>query len=153
MAFHPRLPALVLLALGLAMAVPVGAAAPMKAPPMNPAIYFEIPVTDLARAKQFYAAVFGYDFTEGEIHGNRMAFFPLEEGRRGITGALAQGEIYRPTTQGVLIYLGVADLAATLERAEQAGAKVLFPATDSGYGLVAEIQDSEGNRIGLSQPE
>jgi predicted enzyme related to lactoylglutathione lyase len=53
----------------------------------------------------------------------------------------------------VLIYLGVANLAATLERAEQAGAKVLFPATDSGYGLVAEIQDSEGNRIGLSQPE
>jgi predicted enzyme related to lactoylglutathione lyase len=64
---------------------------------------------------------------------------------------LAQGEIYQPTTQGVLIYLGVTDLATTLARAEQAGAKVLFPATDSGYGLVAEIQDSEGNRIGLSQ--
>ncbi|MCA3243764.1 MAG: VOC family protein [Alphaproteobacteria bacterium] len=120
---------------------------------MKPAIYFEIPVTDLARAKQFYTAVFGYDFTEETIHGNRMAFFPLQESSRGITGALAQGEIYRPTTQGVLLYLGVSNLAATLARAEQAGAKVLFPATDSGYGLVAEIQDSEGNRIGLSQPQ
>jgi predicted enzyme related to lactoylglutathione lyase len=119
----------------------------------NPGAYFEIPVHDLSRAHAFYAQVFGYRFEEGEIHGNRMAFFPYEATQPGITGALAQGETYVPSTQGSLIYLQCADLAAALARAEAAGGQVLFPRTEvEAYGFVAEIRDSEGNRIGLFEP-
>jgi predicted enzyme related to lactoylglutathione lyase len=64
---------------------------------MNPAVYFEIPVSNIQRAMTFYEAVFGYDFTRATIHGNQMAFFPLHENTPGITGALAQGEVYQPS--------------------------------------------------------
>lgn len=41
----------------------------------------------------------------------------------------------------------------TLKKAEKAGARILYPATfhkELGFA-VAEIEDSEGNRIGLHQ--
>jgi predicted enzyme related to lactoylglutathione lyase len=118
----------------------------------NPVVYFEIPVSNLERAAEFYGKVFGFDFTREEIHGNKMAFFPLNSDYPGIAGALAQGEIYRPTNDGVLIYFNSSNIDETLKKAIKLNAKILFPKTMAGdYGFVAEIQDSEGNRIGLSQ--
>jgi predicted enzyme related to lactoylglutathione lyase len=118
----------------------------------NPVVYFEIPVSNLERAVEFYGKVFGFDFTREEIHGNKMALFPLNPDQPGITGALAQGEIYHPTKDGVLIYFQSSNIDETLKKAIRMNAKILFPKTMAGdYGFVAEIQDSEGNRIGLSQ--
>ena len=119
----------------------------------NPALYFEIPVTDMRRAVAFYQQVFGFDFELEEIHGNQMALMPFALDGSGISGALAQGEIYKPTVNGTLIYLHTASIDNTLNAAQLAGAKVLFPKTKAGaYAYVAEIQDSEGNRIGLMEP-
>lgn len=111
----------------------------------NPALYFEIPVIDMQRAMAFYRAVFEFDFEVEEIHGNQMAMLPFFQDGTGISGALAYGEIYQPSKQGTLIYLFSPDI--------EAGGKVLFPKTKAGdYAWVAEIEDSEGNRIGLQQP-
>jgi hypothetical protein len=119
----------------------------------NPAIYFEIPVTDMKRAMAFYERVFGFDFELEDIHSNQMALLPFDIEGSGISGALAQGEIYKPSLQGTLIYLRTKSIDHTLERAQLAGAKVLFPKTKAGeYSYVAEIEDSEGNRIGLMEP-
>jgi predicted enzyme related to lactoylglutathione lyase len=119
----------------------------------NPAMYFEIPVTDMKRAIAFYEKVFGFDFQLEEIHANQMALMPFELDGSGISGALAKGEIYKPTLDGTLIYLRAESIDNTLERAQLAGAKVLFPKTKAGeYSFVAEIEDSEGNRIGLMEP-
>lgn len=120
--------------------------------PMNPVVYFEIPVSDMNRAINFYSSVFGFDFTKDNIHGNEMAFFPLNPSLQGITGGLAKGEIYKPTKEGVLIYFFTQDIDQTLAKVLELGGSVLFPKTRAGeYGFVAEFQDSEGNRIGLSQ--
>jgi uncharacterized protein len=119
----------------------------------NPAMYFEIPVTDMKRAIAFYEKVFGFDFQLEEIHGNQMAFMPFQLEGSGISGALAKGEIYKPSLDGTLIYLHAESIDNTLHEAQLAGAKVLFPKTKAGeYSYVAEIEDSEGNRIGLMQP-
>jgi uncharacterized protein len=118
----------------------------------NPGIYFEIPVTNMQRAKMFYAAVFGYDFVSENIHGNEMVFLPFEKDATGITGALAKGESYKPSKNGSLIYLHVDDIRNTIALALAQGGKELFPRTQaSEYGFVAEIEDLEGNRIGLSE--
>lgn len=118
----------------------------------NPGVYFEIPVTDLERAVQFYTSVFGFEFERETIHDNEMALFPLDENAPGISGALAKGEIYKPTKQGTLIYLKSRDIDKTLELALNSGGMVLFPKTSNGeWGFVAELEDSEGNRIGLLQ--
>ncbi|OYQ36888.1 glyoxalase [Flavobacterium cyanobacteriorum] len=118
----------------------------------NPVIYFEIPVTDIKRAKQFYAAVFGFTFEDEVIDGNTMALFPFSKQKTGISGALAKGDIYKPTTKGILVYFATQDIDATLNAALQNGAKVLYPKTSNGdLGYVAEFQDTEGNRIALHQ--
>ncbi len=118
----------------------------------NPAVYFEIPVQDMQRATAFYAAVFGFDFVYEVIHDNEMAMLPFYKDSSGITGALAKGEIYRPSKSGVVIYLASTDIQATIDSAIAHGGKILFPRTKAGLDIfVAEIEDSEGNRIGLSE--
>lgn len=116
----------------------------------NPAVYFEIPVSDLDRAVRFYGAVFGYQFHRETIDHNEMALFPLLEDSPGISGALAKGEIYVPSKTGSLIYLHTSDIDLTLKKVAAAGGKTLYPKTSlGGLGFVAEFEDSEGNRVAL----
>lgn len=120
---------------------------------MNPAGYFEIPVDDLERAIAFYAAVFGHDFERADVDGNAMAFFPYAPDQPGASGALAQGDSYRPGRSGVRLYFQVQDIQAVLDKAVAAGGGVLYPPTQVGaFGEVAELEDSEGNCIGLHRP-
>ena len=117
----------------------------------NPVIYFEIPVTNIDRAITFYSAVFGFVFTKEHIDNNEMALFPMTDGNSGISGALAKGEIYKPTKDGAVLYFTTENIDETLTSAIVHGGKILYPKTDNGIGLVAEFEDSEGNRIALYQ--
>ena len=118
---------------------------------MNLIAHVEIPVSDLERAMCFYGAVFSVAFGEiVTIHENRMAFFPFQAGGDGASGALAEGPVYVPSLEGAIPYLNVDDIDAALARAVEAGGKVLFAKTPIGTGgFVAEIGDSEGNRIAV----
>lgn len=117
----------------------------------NPVVYFEIPVVDMDRATRFYANVFNFTFDTTIIDNNAMALFPFTEKETGISGALAKGEIYQPTKNGVLIYFNTGNIDKTLTLAITNGAKILYPITNNGVGLVAEFEDTEGNRIALYQ--
>ncbi|MBD1209685.1 MAG: VOC family protein [Ignavibacteria bacterium] len=117
----------------------------------NPVVYFEIPVNDIDRAIKFYKAVFNFDFDKESIDNNEMALFPFAEENSGISGALAKGEIYKPTKEGVVIYFKTENIDETLKLATSNGGQILYPKTDNGIGLVAEFQDTEGNRIALFQ--
>ena len=117
----------------------------------NPVVYFEIPVIDIDRATNFYSNVFHFKFDTSIIDNNEMALFPFTQENSGISGALAKGEIYKPTKDGVLIYFNTANIDETLKLAITNGGQILFPKTDNGIGLVAEFEDTEGNRIALYQ--
>lgn len=117
----------------------------------NPVVYFEIPVKDIDRAIKFYKTVFNFDFDKETIDNNEMALFPFVEENSGISGALAKGEIYKPTKNGVLIYFKTENIDETLKLATTNGGQVLYPKKDNGLGLVAEFEDTEGNRIALYQ--
>ena len=117
----------------------------------NPVVYFEIPVVDMDRAIRFYTNVFNFTFDTTIIDNNAMALFPFTEKETGISGALAKGEIYQPTKNGVLIYFNTGNMDKTLTLAITNGAKILYPITNNGVGLVAEFENTEGNRIGLYQ--
>jgi hypothetical protein len=120
---------------------------------INPVVHFEIPVTDMDRAIAFYEAVFAVKLDRRETDGYDMAFFPRADGQPGASGALAKGDVYRPTRDGAILYIGVDDIDAVIARATTKGGSVLYPRKDIGEaGFVAEIADSEGNRIALSQP-
>ena len=118
----------------------------------NVGAYFEIPVLDLNRAMTFYAKLLDCNFTQDTIHGNKMAFFPLYKGHSGASGGLCQGEIYKPSLTGTLIYLATDDIDESLRRVASMNAEILFPKTTAGqWGEVAEFKDCEGNRVALFQ--
>lgn len=117
----------------------------------NPVVHVEIPVHDLERAMAFYQHVFQIEFGEiADLHGSRMAHFPFTKGLDGASVALAQGDAYKPSQAGAIVYFAVDAMPSALARASKAGAHLLFPATRLDDGsTVAEISDSEGNRIAL----
>jgi uncharacterized protein len=117
----------------------------------NPVVYFEIPVNDIGRAIKFYNTVFNFNFDKETIDNNEMALFPFADENSGISGALAKGEIYKPTKDGVVIYFKTENIDETLKLATSSGGQILYPKTNNGIGLVAEFEDTEGNRIALYQ--
>ena len=119
---------------------------------MNPVVYFEIPVLDLTRACDFYSKVFETTLTKDNVDGYQMAFFETLGDSFGATGALVVGDVYIPSHQGCFLYFGVERIDETVARALEHGGSVLYPKKSNGeLGYVAEIQDSEGNRIALHE--
>ena len=114
--------------------------------------WFEISVADIKRAKTFYEAIFQITMDEMEMMGSYMAFFPWENGSGKANGALVQGEMHKPSADGVKLYLnGDPDLAAVLDRIPSAGGQIIMPKTSigEGMGFMAFFSDSEGNVMGL----
>lgn len=117
---------------------------------INPVIWFEIPVVDMARGKAFYEAVFDRKLTVVDMGPRQMAMFPMEMGVPGVGGALVMEEHFVPSYAGTMVYFSVADITGTLNKVVANKGKELIPKTSIGeYGFCAYFEDSEGNRIGL----
>jgi predicted enzyme related to lactoylglutathione lyase len=119
----------------------------------NPVGWFEIPVRDMDRAIAFYKAVFGYDFEKMQMGPILMSLFPYQDEGKGVSGALVlHEEQYNPSdSEGVLLYFTCKDVNDELGRVEKAGGKILLGRTkiDDEHGYMAQILDTEGNRIAL----
>jgi len=116
--------------------------------------WFEIPVSDMERAMVFYEKVLDLKMQRMQMGPLDMAWFPWTETGAGSPGSLVyHADFYKPSTDGVLIYLTAhsGDLNNELGRVEDAGGKVLQPKTkiSDEYGFMALILDSEGNRVAL----
>jgi predicted enzyme related to lactoylglutathione lyase len=119
----------------------------------NFVVHFEIPVLDLDRAMAFYSAVFETSLTREEIDGYQMAMFPVKDEVFGASGALVQGDVYIPSIEGCFLYFGVESIDETMARALANGGSEMYAKKSNGeLGWVAEIKDTEGNRIALHQP-
>jgi len=113
--------------------------------------WFEIPVTNYKRAKQFYENVLGETITDMQMDGVEYGMLPYDNQNNGIGGGLIQSEQSKPSQDGVTVYLnGGDDLSAPLSRVEDAGGKVIMPKTAIGKnGFIAQFIDCEGNKIAL----
>jgi predicted enzyme related to lactoylglutathione lyase len=114
--------------------------------------WFEIPATDLKRAKKFYETIFETELQNMELgNGLKMAMFPVKEG--GIGGALCEHkDFYKPSHDGLLVYLNAdPDLQQVLDRIKEQGGKELVTKTQisEDYGYMAVFEDCEGNRVAL----
>lgn len=119
--------------------------------------WFELPVTDMDRAKAFYETILDIELHILEL-GERfkMALFP--GGQSVVGGALVWNESwYQPSnTHGPLIYLNAnPDLQLVQDRIEGAGGKVIIPKREIGpdQGYMAVLEDTEGNRVALYSRE
>lgn len=114
--------------------------------------WFEVPVTNMERAKVFYDTVLNVDSMVQDFAGTLMGWFPFAEGKSGASGSLIQNEAYKPSdTKGVLVYFSSADVNNELNRVEAAGGKIIQPKTQISpdIGYMALFIDSEGNRMAL----
>jgi len=120
---------------------------------MNPVTWFEIPVTDMDRAKKFYETVLKTDIHVMDFGGLQMGWFRMaEQHAEGSTGSLVKAETYVPSYHGSMVYFGVPEINDVTARIEKAGGKVINPKMSIGeYGFVAHFEDSEGNRVALHQ--
>jgi predicted enzyme related to lactoylglutathione lyase len=104
------------------------------------------PVSDLAAAKQVYAALLGLEpqtdspyYVGFDTGGQHIGLVP-GGGPQGMTAPVA--------------YWHVADIEAKLVEVTAAGATVQEPAHDVGGGrLVATVADRDGNVLGLLQDQ
>jgi predicted enzyme related to lactoylglutathione lyase len=114
--------------------------------------WFEIPATDINRAKQFYENIFGIQMEHQNMMGMDMAFFPGENGNGKASGALVQSAQHKPSMDGAVIYLNAnPNMDNVVSKIENAGGKILMPKTQisAEVGNMAFFVDSEGNRMAL----
>jgi uncharacterized protein len=122
-------------------------------------VHFEIIGTDPAALRAYYGELFGWEFdTTGPVarqvseQGNYGFTEPATDTDiHGIPGGVGGGAGYHPH---VVFYVGVPDVEAALQKAENLGGKrQLGPARAPGRDLaVAHFTDPEGNLIGLAGP-
>jgi|HubBroStandDraft_5_1064220.scaffolds.fasta_scaffold177507_2 predicted enzyme related to lactoylglutathione lyase len=120
----------------------------------NNMVWFELPVSDLDRATNFYESVFATKLSTDERFPG-LAIFPRRE-QSAATGALAvihDEELEgRPSTDGAVIYLNCdGEMDAVLKRAQAAGGQLLQEVAQlpGGMGWIAQFRDLDGNRVGL----
>ena len=120
--------------------------------------WFEIPVSNMNRAKRFYEKVFEIKIQTDQFGDTLMGFFPFDQDPEitGVSGALVlNDQFYKPMANGTLVYFSSPEIAYELSKVEEAGGVVLQEKTlireDIGY--MALLLDSEGNRIALHSKE
>lgn len=116
--------------------------------PQNAFVWAEIPVTDMDRAKAFYAAVLQNELTDQNDGPNPMAVFAAAD-KEAIAGHLYPGKP-APRGTGNTIHLAVAaPLEEALERVTASGGSVVSPVITIPAGRFAYCVDPDGNSIGL----
>jgi predicted enzyme related to lactoylglutathione lyase len=113
--------------------------------------WFEIPVSDMDRAKTFYEAVFKVSIDIHDFGGMLMGWFPFSEGKEGAAGTLIKQETYIPSQEGTLVYFMSDNVQIELDRIERAGGQIYQPKTQISpeHGYMGVFIDTEGNRVAL----
>lgn len=121
--------------------------------------HFMIPADNVGRAKDFYSALLGWKIEPTKTpldpaNLEALQYHDITTGKPE-AGTLNGGGLYkRHMNEPILNFVLVEDIDTVLTKVEKLGGKITLPKTGiKGVGLNAMILDSEGNVIGLLQPE
>ena len=107
--------------------------------------YLEIPALDIKRSADFYKEVFGWQIRQRD--DGSIAF---DDTVGEVSGGWVVGR--KPTTQaGLVIYIMVDSVAATIDAAIANGGKLVQPIGMDAPEITARFSDPAGNVIGLYQ--
>jgi predicted enzyme related to lactoylglutathione lyase len=107
--------------------------------------YLEIPADDIPRSIAFYQAVFGW---QTRRRGDGSTAF--DDGVGQVSGAWVTGR--PPSGQpGLLIYIMVDSVQATLEAIVAHGGEIVQPICGDSREIIARFRDPAGNVLGLYQ--
>jgi len=109
-----------------------------------PVDWFEVLGSDAARTQAFYTELFGWKLNDSGFPGYRLV--DTDAGGRGIQGGLGAGGDSRWAT----VYANVADVEATLAKAERLGAtRVYGPNAVDDHTQTGAVRDPAGNVFGV----
>ena len=112
----------------------------------NPVVHFEIRSSDPDASREFDGKLFGWTFPDGGMPG----YTYIESGVEGaIPGGISPLQGGDPT---VTFFVGVEDVAATLQAAAAAGGKVVQSATDVPGVRFGVFADPLGQIVGVATP-
>lgn len=124
----------------------------------QPVVHFEVVGRDPARLREYFSRLFGWSFevpspvAEEVSAPNDYGFVELitnDEGT-GIRGGIGGGPSYE---SHAVFYVGVPNVGAALQRAEDlGGTRVMGPATSPRGLVVGHFKDPEGTLIGVAGP-
>lgn len=118
--------------------------------------WFEIPVSDLARARHFYQVIFSIHLEPMDLGVMEMVMFPGEGDNGKVNGALVKSDWHRPSSDGTMVYLNAnPSMDTVLEKIEPMGGHIKMGKTliGAGMGYMAFFVDTEGNMVGLHSLE
>ncbi len=108
--------------------------------PAHAAVWFEIPVTDMERARAFYGAVLQNELSLNEDGPNPMAMFAAKD-RGSVAGHVYPGKPAAAGT-GPTIHLSfAAPIEAAMERVTRNGGRVVSPVIEIPAGRFAYCLD------------
>lgn len=114
----------------------------------NTCVWFEIPVTDLDRARAFYGTVLGRDLARINEGPNPMVPF-TDLSDAGVSGHLYPGAPAKAGA-GPTIHLAAPDtLEKTADRVRAAGGTVVSDPIEIPAGAFFYAADPDGNSIGF----
>jgi len=107
--------------------------------------YIEMPATDIAGSANFYQRVFGWNIRK---RGDGSTSF--DDGVGQVSGTWVLG---RPpsTTPGLMVYIMVDSVAATIESIVANGCEIVQPVGADAPEITARFRDPGGNVLGLYQ--
>jgi hypothetical protein len=108
-------------------------------------VWCELATSDMARSKQFYADVFGWEW------GGVDSYAEAQLGGRTVAGVQHRpAGLPSDAPDHWLVYFGADDVDADTQRAVDLGAAVLVPPTDvPGTGRFSVVADPQGAAFGL----
>jgi len=107
--------------------------------------YIEIPSRDIKRSAAFYEKVFGWHISK---RGDGQIAFDDTVGEVSGTWTVGRTPVADP---GLLIYIMVDNIAATLDAVVSNGGRIVQPIGVDAPEITARVSDPAGNTIGVYQ--
>ena len=110
----------------------------------HPVIHAEIRSADPDATRDFFAALFGWTYSDGAFPGYTFADTGDETALPTAIGPVQGGQ------DAVLFFVGVDDVEATLARAEKLGGRIVQPAQHVPGVTFGVFADAQGHIVGVA---
>lgn len=126
----------------------------------NPVVHFEMPAKDKKRVSNFYSKVFGWNMQQmGQEMGNYLLAQTTETDEQGMVktpGTINGGFFDFKDEEGFTsphLVISVDNLSQAIAGVKSNGGQVMGEPMDiPGIGKYVSFKDTEGNNVGMLQP-
>lgn len=110
----------------------------------RPVVHAEIRSSDPDAAREFFGNLFGWTYSEGAFPGYSFVDTGAEGGPPTAIGPVQGG------AECVLFFVGVDDVTATLQQAEELGGRIVQPAQAVPGVTFGVLADRQGQMVGVA---